>query len=102
MKSLGGRISEELILSNPGALKFVVPIEDGKSTQAEASEVAVAFNEPFIRELYQRSGFRIIDPIRYGSWCGRETLVGYQDIITAKKTWEAQQKGGEILPGSRS
>ena len=33
----------------------------------------------------QESCLSIVEPIRYGSWCGRKTEVGYKDIIVAVK-----------------
>ena len=77
--------SDDSIRSNRSDLKFMFPIDQGKSTQLNNSEAAVAFNEPYIRELYQKSGLCIVEPIRYGSWCGRKTDFGYQDIIVGAK-----------------
>ena len=78
--------SEDLIRSNRSDLKFVFPIDQGKSISVNKPEEAVAFNEPYIRELYQKSGLCIVEPIRYGSWCGRKTDVGYQDIIVGVRS----------------
>lgn len=73
--------SEGLIRSNRSRLKFVFPIDQGKAVQEKDPEEAVAFDELYVRELYQKSCLSIVEPIRYGSWCGRKTEVGYQDII---------------------
>jgi ubiquinone/menaquinone biosynthesis C-methylase UbiE len=48
-------------------------------------EGAVAFEESFIRQHYATQGLEIMEPIHYGSWCGRKCLVSYQDIIVAVK-----------------
>jgi hypothetical protein len=48
-------------------------------------EEAVAYEENQIREFYQRHGLRVLEPIRYGSWCGRENGLSYQDMVLAKK-----------------
>jgi len=78
--------SEDLMMRSNGCdLKFVFPIDQGKSTDMDKPEEAVAFNEPYLRELYRTCGLCIVDPIRYGSWCGRKTDVGYQDIILGVK-----------------
>jgi len=77
--------SEDLIRTNRNSIKFVFPVDKGKSMKEHDSEAGVAFNESYIRELYQISGLRIIEPVRYGSWCGRKTDVGYQDIIVGVK-----------------
>jgi len=80
--------SEDLIQSNKSDLKFVFPVNQGKSIRLNTPEEAVAFNEPYIKELYQKSGLCIVEPIHYGSWCGRKTDVGYQDIIVGIRSIE--------------
>jgi SAM-dependent methyltransferase len=73
--------SEDLLRSDRSHLKFVFPIEHGKVLREECPEEAVAFDETYIRVLYQKSHLSIVEPVRYGSWSGRNTEVGYQDII---------------------
>jgi ubiquinone/menaquinone biosynthesis C-methylase UbiE len=77
--------SEEMIRSNRSTKKFVFPVDYGKSIKKHNLEAAVAFNESYIRELYSKCGLRIIAPIRYGSWCERNTDAGYQDIVVGVK-----------------
>jgi SAM-dependent methyltransferase len=48
-------------------------------------EDAIAFEEKWVRELYGRAGFSILEPIHFGSWCKRSTGVSYQDIVVAEK-----------------
>ena len=48
-------------------------------------ELAVAFDEGYIRELYRERGLSIEEPIRYGRWCGRAEALDYQDIVLAVK-----------------
>lgn len=79
--------SEHLIQLNKSNLQFVFPINHGRSTREDMPEEAVAFNESYVRELYQKSGLHIIEPVHYGTWCGRKTNLGYyQDIIVGVKT----------------
>jgi GT2 family glycosyltransferase/SAM-dependent methyltransferase len=48
-------------------------------------EIAVAYDEGFIRNLYERHGLSVAE-ITYGFWCGREELLSaLQDIIIAIK-----------------
>jgi len=82
--------SEDLMRANKSALKFVFPIDQGKSIQVNEPELAVAFNETYIRKLYRKYRLSIIEPIRYGSWCGRMSNVGYQDILVGVKGKEKQ------------
>ncbi len=52
-------------------------------------EHIIAYDEKFVRKLYEKYKQNIVEPIRYGSWCGRENFLSYQDIIIAvKKTGE--------------
>ncbi len=48
-------------------------------------ESAIGFNEDYIKELLNKNGLNLIQPIHYGSWCGRNSFVSYQDIIVAEK-----------------
>lgn len=48
-------------------------------------ERAVGYGETMVRDLYQRHGLQIAEPIRYGSWCGRKDGLSYQDILIATK-----------------
>lgn len=47
-------------------------------------EMAVAYDEPFIKDLFVRSGLTI-DRTIYGGWSGREGQGSYQDMVTARK-----------------
>jgi SAM-dependent methyltransferase len=49
-------------------------------------EHAMAYDEGHVRELFSSSGIPIMDPIRYGSWCGRSTFTSYQDVVIAKQS----------------
>jgi ubiquinone/menaquinone biosynthesis C-methylase UbiE len=48
-------------------------------------EHAVAFDEEYIRALYRTIGLDV-EVLRYGSWCGRESYLSYQDIVIASKS----------------
>lgn len=52
----------------------------------ENPEEAIAYNESYLKALFQASGFSIIPPIYYGEWSGRQGLVGGQDFILLKKS----------------
>ena len=78
--------SERLILQSRSTLDFrysgpgYLTISEGKP------EAAVGYREEYIRGLYNKRGLELTGPIHYGSWCGRENFVSYQDmIITVKK-----------------
>jgi SAM-dependent methyltransferase len=62
-------------------------------------ETAVAYEEPFVRALHQRSGLTILE-LTYGSWCGRQDLHGcLQDAVLSLKEDPAKQTR-RVLVGS--
>jgi len=48
-------------------------------------EAAIAYPEEFIKRLFKKYRFEIIQPVNYGSWCKREKFLSWQDIIIATK-----------------
>ncbi|WP_303921095.1 class I SAM-dependent methyltransferase [Draconibacterium sediminis] len=48
-------------------------------------EIAISFDEKFVRDLYEKHSLQIVEPIHFGSWCERENFLSYQDIIVASK-----------------
>jgi ubiquinone/menaquinone biosynthesis C-methylase UbiE len=77
--------SQALIAANRSTFKFVYPIENGMSSQEDEPEAAVAFDERTIRQMYADIGFSVIEPVKFGNWCDRDTDVGFQDIVVAEK-----------------
>ena len=55
------------------------------STVKDVPEQVIAFDEEFIRELYAKYGLAIREPVHYGSWCGRERTMDFQDMVIAIK-----------------
>jgi hypothetical protein len=51
----------------------------------EVPEEAIAFDEKWVRRLYESRGLKVVR-LDYGSWCGRENYVSYQDLMLAVKT----------------
>lgn len=49
-------------------------------------ENAVGFNEDYFIEQIVRRGFRVEQPIHYGSWCGRTRFLSGQDMVVATRT----------------
>ena len=90
----GGRCFFSFFLLNDESLAFM---KDGKSDPVfrydfgtyrtktdKVVEAAVAYNENFLLSLYKKYGLSI-KSISYGSWCGRQNFLTYQDIIVASK-----------------
>lgn len=55
------------------------------TTNAQAPEEALAYDEEWLRGALESCGLEIRRPLYYGSWCGRPDFVSYQDIVIATK-----------------
>ena len=90
----GGRCLVTYFLLNEESLRH---IEAGSSTldfkhvfdncrtiSSDVLEQAIAFDERWIRNLYREKGLNVTR-VDYGSWCGRDTYLSYQDLILAVK-----------------
>jgi ubiquinone/menaquinone biosynthesis C-methylase UbiE len=66
-------------------LDFSTQGDGYRTISASSPEHAVAFEEQYITQLYNSHGLTIVDPIRYGSWSGREKSLSFQDIVIAQK-----------------
>lgn len=52
----------------------------------EIPEAAVAYDEAYIRALYEKGKMPIREPIYFGGWCERPLWTTYQDIVIAQKS----------------
>jgi SAM-dependent methyltransferase len=76
--------SRRLIASGKSTLAFT-GVDGGYATVSpDVPERAIALEEEFVRSLYGRLGLQI-SRLDYGSWCGREESLSYQDLILATK-----------------
>jgi len=76
--------SESAIRGGRTRYTFAYPRDRGRVEVADDPDAAVAFDEALVRNLYADNGLDIVDT-RYGAWSGRQTGVGFQDIIVARK-----------------
>ncbi len=90
---IGGRCFISYFLLNEQSEKhmvnsdfdFTVPGQGYKLKTERDPEAAIAYEEDFITTLYQRIGLRLLPPIHYGDWSGRQATIGGQDIVVAEK-----------------
>jgi ubiquinone/menaquinone biosynthesis C-methylase UbiE len=75
--------SRTLLDQGLGTLKFPYAGQDCMLASQDPPEAAVAFDENFIRQCYAARGLEILEPVRYGNWCGRKEALSYQDILLA-------------------
>lgn len=70
---------------NTGELNFQYEGDGYRTIHKTRPEYGLALYEEWVRKLYKTNGLRILNPIRYGSWCGRGDFLSQQDIIVAVK-----------------
>ena len=46
---------------------------------------AVGYQEGFVRQRLAERGLALVEPIHYGSWCGRREFLSFQDIVIASR-----------------
>lgn len=89
----GGRSLASYFLLNPEALsllktkgsRFKHPYGPSLVIDPKLPEASIAHEEKTIRALYRKFNLQILEPIRYGSWSGRDEFLSSQDIIVAEK-----------------
>ncbi len=77
--------SKALIRAGRSTLPFRYEVEGCLTLSTRDPEAAVAYEEEAIFALLSAAGLRLSPPIHYGSWCGRENFLSYQDIVVAVK-----------------
>ena len=77
--------SNQLIQSGKSTINFRYPLNGCVIANQNMPEDAIAYDEAVVRELFERNGLKVTLPIHYGSWCGRQTFLTYQDLILATK-----------------
>jgi SAM-dependent methyltransferase len=77
--------STNLIRSGTSTLDFRYELDGCLTTDKNTPEDAIAYDEKFVKSLFDKHGLTISQPIYYGSWCNRQNFFGYQDLIVAEK-----------------
>jgi len=75
--------SRRLIRAKKGAVDFAPLDGQWATTSPVRPEDAIALDEDYVRNLYQRLGLKIVR-VEYGSWCGRPDYLSYQDLVLAE------------------
>lgn len=76
--------SQRLVAAGASTLDFKSVDEKYASISVEMPEYAIALDEGFVTSLYRDLGLEIVR-VDYGSWCGREKFLSYQDLVLAVK-----------------
>lgn len=77
--------SLRLVESGASSLDFRYELDGYHRTiSRDVPELAVAFDEDWIKILYHNLGMEIVR-VDYGSWCGRASYLSHQDLVLAAK-----------------
>ena len=61
-------------------------LADGcRAKSARIPEKAIGIPETIVRSIYSEAGMEISEPIRFGSWCGRDGGVSFQDLVIGRR-----------------
>jgi ubiquinone/menaquinone biosynthesis C-methylase UbiE len=77
--------SSNLIRQGLSSFSFPFPEQDCRISNQEYPEAAVGYDESYIRQCFADQGLSIIEPIRFGNWCGRTKAFRCQDFIVASR-----------------
>ena len=66
-------------------LDFKYKFGDYRIVDNNKPENAISYDENFVRTLYEKYALKIVEPIQYGEWRGRESFLSFQDIIVSVK-----------------
>lgn len=73
--------SRKLIDEKASQLSFKYELPGCQIEDQDLPEAAVGYDERDIRDLFDKYGLSISEPISYGIWCGRKDGLDWQDII---------------------
>ena len=82
---LANEESSEHIEADKSTVPFHCLFENYRTISLDSPEFAVCYDEQFALDMFSKHGLNVTDPIRYGSWCGRNYYTSYQDLIVAVK-----------------
>ncbi len=77
--------SKQLISQQASQINFVYELDGCWVKNPDVPEMAVAYPESTVRNLYNQCQLSISEPIKYGSWCGRPQGLSFQDMVITYK-----------------
>lgn len=85
-------IATEHIFKNKSSFSFKNRNKENYIEDLSNPEYAIAFNEDYIKNLYDKNSISLIQPIFYGKWSGRSDFLSFQDLIVGKKKLNINEK----------
>lgn len=77
--------SIRLTAENKGKLNFEFTGPGYRTIDAKTPEEGLAYPEAFVRGAFAEVGLSLRNSIEFGSWCGREKFLSFQDITISTK-----------------
>ena len=77
--------SRQRIRQGKSVFPFEQPVGVCLTSNSKTPEDAIAYPEDYIIDLIRKSGLKIKLPIDYGSWCGRQPALSFQDVLIVTK-----------------
>lgn len=77
--------STRLIREGKSQFPFAHELRGCWTTDKAVPESAIAYAEPDLRRMLTDAGLDVVEPIRYGSWCGRDKYTSGQDMVIARR-----------------
>src|SRR5208282_391883 len=77
--------SERLTKTRSGKLTFQHSYGQVRVQQRSKPEAAIAYPEATVRRVLEESGLTLLEPIHFGSWCGRAGTVTSQDLTLSER-----------------
>jgi hypothetical protein len=71
--------------SDNALIAFNYQMEGFSTIDINSPEEAIAYDEYVVKKYFDKCKLKIIEPIHYGSWCGRLKSLSFQDIVIATK-----------------
>lgn len=91
----GGRCFATFYLHTPAALRhaqesgqqftFTHDLGGCRVHNPSVPEEAVAYDESYVRDLFERNGLAVAGPVRHGAWSGNPEAETFQDIVIGVK-----------------
>lgn len=76
--------SEAVLNRGGGKVRFFEHLGDDRVVSRDDPEGAIAFPEPYVRDVFEARDLRIRDPILYGTWADQPGPT-FQDIMIAER-----------------
>jgi len=77
--------SRALMATGRSGLEFLDPDEHVAVLSEDVPEEAVAYDERWLRDRLAEHGLMPREPLRGGSWCGRDEHVSFADVFVATR-----------------